>query len=169
MNRWTPGASRRAKTMVCTLMAGLALAGCASFQPGRVAVGQDQAVVRAALGAPTGIYPLDGGRQRLEYARGPMGRETWMVDLDAAGRVTAVVQALNADNFAQIKPGMTTDSVLRLLGRPGSRQGEFRGRETWSWRIESPFCLRLQVTFDADRRVMDGAAQGPDPMCTPDV
>ena len=121
------------------------------------------------MGAPTGRYALADGRQRLEFARGPAGRQTWMVDLDVGGRVLSIVQALNSDNFAQVRAGMVRDEVLRLLGRPGFRQREYQDRETWSWRFENPFCLWAQVSFSAQGQVIDGVAQSMDPHCTPDI
>ncbi len=121
--------------------------------------------MRATLGPPTGEYPLAGGARRLEYARGPFGKQTWMVDLDAAGRVAQVAQVLVPHYFAQVHSGMTRAEVLPILGRPGFRQREFRDKETWSWRFENPFCDWAQVTFAADGRVVDGVAQAMDPTC----
>ena len=58
-----------ARAAALLLAVGL-LTACAGVQPGRVAPGQDEATVIAAMGAPTGRYALPGGATRLEYARG---------------------------------------------------------------------------------------------------
>ncbi len=138
---------------------------CSTLHPARLRAGQIEAEVLVAMGQPTGRYALDGGVQRLEFARGPAGRVTWMVDLDAGGRLATFEQVLDADHFAQVRDGMPRDGLLRLLGRPAARQGEWRGRETWSWRYETHDCLWARVTLGADGRVQGGVAIMTDPAC----
>ncbi len=144
----------------------LALQACALAPP--VATGQSEADVQQRLGAPTSRYTLPGGGTRLEFARGPFGRETWMVDVDASGRATAVQQVLNEANFAAFQaraPGMPRDELLRTLGRPGERRhGGWQGGEVWSWRYPTNDCLWFQVSIGDDGLVRDGA-YGIDPRC----
>ena len=141
------------------------LAGCAIPRPAQVQAGQTEPDVLAALGVPTGRYPLAGGAQRLEFALGPMGLYTWMVDLDAAGKVVIMRQVMDSFYFNQVQDGMSRDDLLRLLGRPASRQGEWQNRETWSWRYVNYDCLWLRVTLTADGKVLGGASTLPDPRC----
>lgn len=141
------------------------LAGCATPQPARVLAGQAEPEVLAAMGAPTGRYPLADGAQRLEFAQGPYGLQTWMVDLDAQGRVLKIQQVMDRFYFNQVQDGMNRDALLRLLGRPAARQGEWQSRETWSWRYANYDCLWLRVTLDASGKVRGGAATLPDPAC----
>jgi hypothetical protein len=150
------------------LAAGLALlTACAGPGITPLAVGAGEAEVRQAWGEPTGRYTVPGGT-RLEYATGPYGRTTWMVDLDASGRVTARRQVLDWSNLQAVQgrvPGMTRDELLRTLGRPGERRsGGRQGGEVWSWRFESPFCLWFQSSIGDDGIVRDGVF-GPDPLC----
>lgn len=142
------------------------LAGCALGTP-TVQPGQSEAEVLAAMGAPTGRYTLPQGGQRLEYATGPNGRVTWMVDLDAGGRVTGLAQVLQERYFAQVRDGMSREDLLRLLGRPAERAGEWQHRETWSWRFETYDCVWLRITLSAEQRVLGGAALMIDPKCDP--
>jgi hypothetical protein len=162
--------------MMNKLLSGLALAalvtGCAG--PGLTALpaGADEAAVRQAWGQPTGRYALPGGGSRLEYATGPYGRQTWMVDLDASGRSTGpprdVLERRSLEAAQAEVPGMTRDELLRRLGRPGDvRSGGWQGGQVWSWRFESPFCLWFQTSIGDDGRVRDGAF-GPDPLCDHD-
>ena len=146
-----------------------ALAGCAIPQPGRVQAGQAEPELLAAMGKPTGRYPLADGAQRLEFAQGPLGVRTWMVDLDAQGKVVKIRQVMDSYYFDQVQDGMSRDALLRLLGRPASRQGEWQNRETWSWRYDNTDCLWLRVTLDANGKVWGGASTLPDPMCDPSV
>lgn len=137
--------------------------------------GQTEAEVVQRFGAPTGRYAMPGGGTRLEYATGPYGRETWMVDLDAAGRVQSVRQVLNEASFDSFQrlapstgPGIPRDEVLRTLGRPGEvRGGGWQGGQVWSWRYPTHDCLWFQVSIGDDGRTT-GGAYGPDPLCDRD-
>ena len=148
------------------LLAGLS--GCAVLQPRLAQPGQSEAEMLATMGRPSGRYAMDGGLQRVEYAKGPQGRVTWMVDLDPAGRVAHVQQVLTPANFDRVAHGMPRDALLRLLGRPGHIAGEFMNRETWSWRYETYDCLWLRVTLTAEGQVRGGASYLPDPQCDVD-
>ena len=119
-----------------------------------------------AWGAPTATYTLQPTGQRLEYATGPFGRTTWMVDVDAAGRVLAARQVLNEAEFFKVQSaqGLTGDEVLRWIGTPGEKRGARGGGQTWSWRYPTNDCLWFQLSLDAQ-----GLAQGSgffiDPAC----
>lgn len=148
------------------MLAAALLAGCAAFGP-PPQPGQNEAQVLQRLGSPTARYALAGGATRLEFASGPFGRETWMVDVDAGGRVTAAMQVLEDGYLAAFQaraPGMGRDELLRTLGTPGERRGARLGGETWSWRYRTNDCLWFQVSLTADGRVSDGAF-GIDPSC----
>lgn len=155
------------RSVLC-LATSLVLGACAMFQPPPLALGQTEAEVVALLGLPTGRYPMPDGVQRLEFARGPFGRHTWMVDLGADGRSRRFDQVLNTRHFAEFAeraPGMSIDELLRTLGRPGERQhGGWAGGETWSWRYPTNDCLWFQVSISAERKVLSGG-YGIDPAC----
>ena len=155
-------------SILAATVAAAALAGCAVVAPPPLAVGQTEPQVLALLGTPTGRYPLADGVTRLEFATGPYGRQTWMVDLGVDGRSRRFEQVLNTRHFADFQqraPGMGIDELLRELGRPGERQhGGRMGGELWSWRYPTNDCLWFQVSIGADRRVVS-AGQGTDPLC----
>jgi hypothetical protein len=102
------------------LAAALVLAACASpFGAADIAPGTPREQVLARLGQPTAVVPLAGGGQRLQYSAEPMGQYAWMVDLDAAGRVTSARQVLNERDFNRIVPGQWTRAdVEREFGPP---------------------------------------------------
>lgn len=155
------------------LVAGMVLlSACAglprSFQAPQAMPGQTEAEVLAGLGQPTSRYTLPAGGQRLEYATGPYGRTTVMVDLGADGRVNTSQQVLSEANFAKITDGMPRDAVLRLLGRPADKAGEYMNRQTWSWRYPTYECLWARITFEPDGKVRGGASFLPDPRCDAD-
>jgi hypothetical protein len=143
------------------------LAACATYGPGNLSAGSSEAEVAQAMGAPTARYTLPGGVQRLEYARGPYGRQTYMVDLDAQGRVTKVDQVLDVRHFTAVMPGQTRDDVLRTIGRPGERMGMMRDGQIWSWRYANNDCLWYQAQFDA-QGVVTAAGYGVERGCDGD-
>jgi len=126
------------------------LAACAGFAPpATLRPGSTEADARQAMGEPTGRYAMPGGVQRLEYARGPSGRYTYMLDFDAQGRLQQWQQVLDQQHFALVVPGLSRDDVLRTLGRPSQREGMMRDGQIWSWRYANNDCLWWQAQLDA--------------------
>jgi len=143
-------------------------AGCAVLNPPPPLPGQSEADALRRFGTPTARYAMPDAVSRLEFATGPYGRETWMVDLDAGGRIIVARQVLNEANFADVQAraaGMSRDELLRTLGTPGERRhGGWQGGQVWSWRYPTNDCLWFQVSLGDDGRVRDGA-YGTDPRC----
>lgn len=141
-------------------------AGCINMSsPAKLAPGAGPDAIRQQLGEPTGRYALADGAQRLEYARGPYGRETWMLDVDAQGRLVKASQVLVESNFATIKAGMTRDEVLQRIGRP-SKLGYvgWQKQTVWNYRYASPFCQWFQVGL-SQAGIVEDTGYGPDPVC----
>lgn len=140
------------------LLVATALAGCAGFGPPPLQPGASAADVARVLGTPTARHALPGGGSRLEHARGPMGKQTWMVDLDPQGRVTQWFQALTEERlnaYMAVAPGQTRDELLRTLGRPGEvGHGGVVGGQLWSWRYETNECLWFQALINDQQRVV---------------
>jgi hypothetical protein len=157
------GVRRLLLLLLLPLLVCLQLDACAAPVPTE---GSSTQEVLKAWGPPTATYPLDGGARRLEFASGPYGRTTWMVDVDAMGRVIQSRQVLNEAAFfqVQLQPGLSRDALLRWLGTPGERRGARGGGETWSWRYPTNDCLWFQVSLGADA-LMQGASFGIDPSC----
>jgi hypothetical protein len=146
------------------LLAALALTGCAAVLSPEGLVGRSDREVGQQLGSPTGRHTLPDGGTRLEYATGPFGRHTWMLDIDAQGRVARSEQVLGEQRFAQVREGMTRDELLRLIGRPGeTRHGGRAGGEVWNWRYPTNDCLWFELGM------IDGRVRAPgyaiDPRC----
>ncbi|MDE1184564.1 hypothetical protein [Paraburkholderia sp.] len=94
-----------------------------------------EAQIRDQMGKPETERSFTDGSRRLEYPRGPQGLATYMVDIAADGTLAAVTQALTAENFARIRPGMSEDEVRRLLGRPGEvAVYPLKPETVWSWK-----------------------------------
>jgi hypothetical protein len=143
----------------------LLLAACAAGPQARVRPGQTEAELQAVMGPPTARHAQADGALRLEFWHGPLGRSTWMADLDAGGRVQRIEQVRDTGHFARVADGMSEAELLALLGRPSERQGEWQQRETWSWHYENNDCLWFRVTLSAERRVINGGALMTRPQC----
>ena len=141
--------------------------GCTSLSPQSLSPGTAVAEARRALGKPTGEYSLPAAGTRLEYATGPYGKQTWMLDFDASGRLTQANQVLTEARFNQVLVGMSQDQLLMSLGRPSERSLlAFQRQTVWSYRYDGPFCQWFQVGIDQGGRVAD-TGYYPDPHCLP--
>lgn len=151
----------------------LALAGltaCSTYTPSNWPLGTPRSDIVTTMGPPTAERrpspeAAPEAVQRLEYARGPMGRHTYMLDFDANQRLLGIQQVLTESRFQQVRPGMAQAALLDLLGRPSDIRAITRQRQkVWSYRYETPFCQWFEVSVSDDGPVSD-AGFGPDPLC----
>lgn len=129
--------------------------------------GDSADAVRRSRGEPTATYPLPAGGQRLEYASGPFGRSTWMIDVDTAGRVLQSRQVLSEAELMAVQQAAPMDAAAlkQWIGTPGERRhGGRQGGEVWSWRYPTNDCLWFQVSVNAAGSAQNGAF-AIDPRC----
>lgn len=137
---------------------------CSSYAPPDALAGIGREALVARMGQPDMERPTDSGT-RLEFPRGPFGKHTWFVYLDAQGRAIRSEQVLTEQNLSRVEVGMAQDDVRRLLGRPGDVQGLARSRGVvWSYRYENPFCDWFQVELSLQGQVRS-TGHGPAPEC----
>ena len=103
----------------------LLLAACASpFGAAGLAPGTPREDVLSRMGQPRRVVPLPDGGQRLQYSLQPAAQHAWMVDLDAAGRVTGARQVLTEGDFHRIVPDQWTRAdIEREFGPPARIDG----------------------------------------------
>jgi len=139
--------------LAVSLGAAAALAAGCALTP--VTPGMSREQVVASYGTPTGIVPLASGT-RLQYSRQPAGQSAVMVDLDAAGRVTAVREVMKLQEFLRIEPGQwTRGDVEREFGPPArvDRVASWPGDiMNYRWR-DSVQDMFFWVYLDAGNRV----------------
>lgn len=101
-----------------------------------IAPGQStEADVLRQAGKPETTWEEENGARRLEYPRGPEGATTWMVTIDADGKVGRIEQVLTAESFARVRPGMNQDQVRRMLGKPTKvEKFALKKEEVWGYR-----------------------------------
>lgn len=109
---------------------------------------------------------MQGGGRRLEFARGPFGKHTYMLDFDAQGRLVRWEQVLVEARFNAIRSGMDAAEVRAQLGRASDQYvvGWHEKQTVWAYRYETPFCQWFQVGLNPQGKVVD-TAYGPDPLC----
>ena len=162
-------AIRRA-SLSCRVLAAALVAGCATaYAPTSVHAGDSRATVIAQMGEPVATYATPGGGQRLEYSHMPAGLMTWMVDLDAAGKVLRWEQVLDEAHFGAIGPGLTEAEVRQLIGPPSERGHYWRPVEaqTWRYRFQTvQRCIVFELSFGVKTgRTLEYGTYPPDTRC----
>lgn len=142
----------------------LLLTACASYGPTDALIGRSQADVIALLGAPA-RESVDEGRRRLDFLRGPYGKQSYFVYLDDKGRVLSWRQVLTEENFLKILPGMSREEVIKLIGESRVQFGLARDRGyVWSYRYETAFCQWFQIEFTKND-IVRSTGHGTPPEC----
>lgn len=154
----------QARTATWSLLAAAALvAGCAT-NPLSLPPGTPAAELGAKLGEPTAKHTIAGGT-RWEYATGPYGKFTWMLDLDASGTLRSSRQVLTEREFNTVRAGTSVAELRTQLGRPSETwRIDWQKQTVWSYRYDTPFCILFHVGIGDDGRVVD-TGYGPDWMC----
>jgi hypothetical protein len=148
-----------------SVLGALLIAGCAGYAPGDLASGTPEAAVRARMGEPTDVIVRPGGARSLEYARGPYGKHTYRIELDAGGRVTGWRQLLDERAFEALPLDVPAAEVRERLGRPSETRVGWRGvGQVWSYRYDWLNLCRWFQVWLVDGRVRE-AAYAPDPAC----
>jgi len=144
-----------AVTAACTLMR----------PPASLPPGTSIADARQTLGAGD-EYRLPDGGTRLSF---PRGKDTYMLDFDASGRLVQSQQVLNLQNFATIQPGMPQSEVLTRLGRPAwVFPVGYQKLQVMNYRfggLEGD-CMVFQVSISNATGNVTEAGTGADPMCS---
>lgn len=139
---------------------------CTFLAPGLSPPGTSIDQIRGAGRTPTGEYELPGGGRRLEFAQGSFGRETYMMDFDASGKLVKSEQVLDENHFGNIEPGMSSQDVRMRLGRPARVfTVGWQKLQVWNYRYVGGDCVWFQVSIgDGDGRVTE-TGTGYDPAC----
>ena len=127
----------------------------------------------APAATPGSRYTLPDGTQRLEYATGPYGRATWMMDLGPQGpapgdRPVLRLRQVLADTelmVVQAAMPMAAARLVQWIGRPGeTRHGGRAGGQVWGWRYQTNDCLWFLISVD-DAGTAQNATFMTDPRC----
>ena len=115
----------------------------------------DMANVPATGGAAQALTAP--GARTLEYNRQPQGMVNYMITIGADGKMSALRQVLNPQNFAAVLPGMSMEQVRKLLGKQLKvTPYALKNQTHYDWRYLNPpnTAMIFTVVFDADLRVV---------------
>lgn len=138
----------------------LLLSACAGYSGAGLKPGvATEAEVRQVMGVPAMSWDLAGGGKQLAYPRGPAGFQTYMVFIDAAGKLERNVNVMDQTYFAKIQTGQTQAEVLQILGPPQPEwTAYFKARDelVWEWRFCNSWSqgARFDVLFDATSKIV---------------
>ena len=153
----------------------LSLAGCDQQRIAELEEGvATEADVRVRFGEPEKIWdaadmastPLPGaaavaGARTFEYNRQPAGMANYMITLGPDGKMSALRQVLNPQNFARVLPGMPMEQVRKMLGKPMKVTPYALKQQThYDWRYLNPpsTAMVFTVVFDQNLQVVSTAS-----------
>ena len=154
------------------------LAGLAGCDPQRIAELEEgvatEADVRARFGEPEKIWnaadmattPLPGaaaaaGARTFEYNRQPAGNVNYMITIGPDGKMSALRQVLGPQSFAKVLPGMSMETVRKMLGKPMKITPYALQQTThYDWRYLNPptTAMIFTVVFDRDLKAVSTAS-----------
>jgi outer membrane protein assembly factor BamE (lipoprotein component of BamABCDE complex) len=145
------------------LIVSLALAACDAVQRQEIQVGASKDAVLQLMGQPETVWKEDG-RELWDYPRGPGGSETIRMTI-IDGSVKDMMNILTESNFAQVKVGMNTEQVRRILGRAGNQKqyGNNKGGWTWEWKYTQNRTKDMLFTVDFDTQGLVKSTASVDP------
>jgi hypothetical protein len=138
------------KHWLSIVFAVLIASGCASYAPSKDLIGQSRATLVAQMGEPEREYEQQG-LKKLHFPRGPAGSHTYFVYLDNSDRVVNWEQVLTEERFGTIRPGMSRNEVIDILGISKITNGLARHRGyVWHYRYATPHCQSFVIEFTAE-------------------
>ena len=128
-------------------------------EPEKIWSAADLAGVPATGGAAQALRAP--GARTFEYNRQPQGMVNYMITIGADGKMSALRQVLNPQNFAAVLPGMPMEQVRKLLGKPSKVTTYALQNQThYDWRYLNPpnTAMIFSVVFDADLHVVSSSS-----------
>lgn len=127
--------------------------------------------VRMKFGEPEKVWDGENGARIFEYNRQPAGAKNYMITIGPDGKMTSLRQVLSPHVFAKIEPGMSMETVRRMLGKP-MKMTPYELKNVWhyDWRyMDGPNgsdAKIFTVVFNSDLKVLSTASVA-DPALSP--
>ena len=131
-----------------------AVAGCAGYSGAGLQPGSStESDVRSVMGAPALEMRDPDGSRSLYFPRGPLGRHTYVAEMGANGVLRDVRNVLDDDTFNRIRPGLTADEVLRMIGPPREKAYFSNlGQTAWDYKYQDTWGYEAIFSVMIDRR-----------------
>jgi outer membrane protein assembly factor BamE (lipoprotein component of BamABCDE complex) len=112
-------------------------AGCAAYDGTGLRPGAStESDVRRVMGAPALELRDSDGSRHYYYPRGPLGHQTFVADVGEDGVLHEIRGVLSDATFNRIRPGLTGDDVLRMIGPPREKAHfERLGQTAWDYKF----------------------------------
>ena len=134
-------------------LAAIALAGCASFSGSGLEPGTPEAQVRATMGPPAMEMRDPDGTRLLYYPRGPLGNQTYVAAIGPEGNLREISNVLNDGVFNAIRPGLTEEQVLRMIGPPREKDYFSNLQQTaWDYKFQDSWGYDSILSVMIDRQ-----------------
>ena len=134
------------------LVIACALSACAAYDGNSLRAGAStESEVRGVMGVPALELTGEDGTRRLVYPRGPLGTQTFMASVGRDGVLREVRPVLKDGTFNAIRPGLTQQDILEMIGPPGDTMRFARSDTTaWDYRYIDTwgYLAIFSVTFD---------------------
>lgn len=135
------------------VMAVVLLSGCASYSGSGLAPGSANLDdVLRTMGPPAMRWDHADGSKQLSYPRGPSSPESFMVNIGTDGKLQSIRNTLQPVTMGRIKPGLTKEDVLHLLGPSEPSWTAYSpalNELAWDWRyLENGKPAHFIVVFD---------------------
>jgi len=121
----------------------IVLAGCAAYDGSSLRPGTStEAEMRSVMGNPAMERRDPDGMRHYYYPRGPLGNQTFIADVGTDGVVREIRGVLSDDTFNRIRPGLSGEEVLRMIGPPretayferlGQTAWDYKFQDTWGY------------------------------------
>ena len=131
-----------------------AAGGCAAYSGAGLKPGSStESDVRSVMGPPALEMRDPDGSRNLYYPRGPLGRQTYVAELAPNGVLRDVRNVLNDDVFNRIRPGLTAEDVLRLIGPPREKAYFSNlGQTAWDYKYQDTGGYEAILSVMLDRQ-----------------
>jgi hypothetical protein len=143
------------KSLLLGFLACSALVGCAASVPRLVSPGMAAADVSAHVGKPAAEGRFASDEPYWDYTHQPFGYANYRVTFGPDDRVRDVRNLLTEQNFANIRPKMTSKEVAAIVGPSARRYSYWNGTTSWTYRyLDGQIVKLLNVIFDPHGQVL---------------
>jgi len=105
------------------------------------------------MGPPAMEMRDPDGTRLLYYPRGPLGNQTYLAAIGPEGNLREISNVLNDGVFNAIRPGLTEEQVLRMIGPPREKDYFSNLQQTaWDYKFQDSWGYDSILSVMIDRQ-----------------